>query len=150
MAVEKRQSVVDRLGQTLKTSAADGMRQAIQYGKDVATGKKLVEGLSKNDGAFQGWMAHGSTELANMLLHGHPAPVYARSLSPADTEGQPSVDLQQVADQQIAPQASEKSVGIHGPQQSHESSPFQSSLTKLCKACEASIDTPEVKRQISH
>ena len=38
------------------------------------------------DDSFVSWFAHGATELANMVLHGHPAPVYSRSTSPAHVE----------------------------------------------------------------
>lgn len=47
--------------------------------KDAAK-LKLVRG----DDSIRQWGAHGATELANMLLHGHPAPVYAGNQSPPD------------------------------------------------------------------
>ena len=77
---------------------------AKQYGKDVITGKKLWEGIKQNDGAVDGWVAHGATELANMLLHGHPAPVYARTLGPADQQAE--VEHQASVDVQLPPQMS--------------------------------------------
>lgn len=43
-------------------------------------------GLSKNDGRFQGWLAHGSTEIANVLVRGEAAPMYDHGLSPQHVE----------------------------------------------------------------
>lgn len=34
------------------------------------------------DDTFFNWLGHGSTELANMVLHGHAAPVYSHASSP--------------------------------------------------------------------
>ena len=39
---------------------------------------------SPYEGTVGQWMAHGATELANMALHGHAAPVYSHSLAPSD------------------------------------------------------------------
>lgn len=151
MANPQRRSVVERLTEKSKEMVNAGMEQALQYGKDVATGKKLMEGLSQNDGAFQGWLAHGSTELANMLLHGHPAPVYARSLSPADTEGQSSAEPQQETAQEVAAPSRQNETGVHGPQKDPASQhQFRSSVGQLCQECEATRDAPEMQRQMSH
>jgi len=81
-------SLGQRLASSVKEAMAQGLDNAKQYGKEVVTGQKLWEGISQNDGALDGWIAHGSTELANMLLHGHPAPVYARTLSPAEQQSE--------------------------------------------------------------
>lgn len=35
---------------------------------------------------LKNWFAHGATELANFLVHGHPAPMYAGNSSPAETQ----------------------------------------------------------------
>lgn len=40
----------------------------------------------RNDGTLTQWLAHGATELANFIVHGHPAPMYARSVSPPDVQ----------------------------------------------------------------
>ena len=50
--------------------------------RDIATLQTAKENFFKNDGTLQQWFAHGATEAANMLLHGHPAPVYAGNASP--------------------------------------------------------------------
>lgn len=39
-----------------------------------------------NDPSLQQWFGHGVNEVANMVLHGQPAPIYARSASPKDQE----------------------------------------------------------------
>lgn len=52
--------------------------------KDVATLKTFRENFFKNDGSISQWFAHGATEAANMVLHGHAAPVYAGNVSPPD------------------------------------------------------------------
>ncbi|GAB5407266.1 MAG: hypothetical protein Aurels2KO_54970 [Aureliella sp.] len=39
---------------------------------------KMLQAAHEIHGALE----HGNTELANMLLHGHPAPVYANAMSP--------------------------------------------------------------------
>ncbi len=79
--------------------------RAKEYVKDVVTFQKAKENFFKNDGVLSHWFAHGATELANMTLHGHPAPVYAGSVSPPDQVGSllfpgkemavaPSVDIE--------------------------------------------------------
>ena len=40
-------------------------------------------GLSNHQGAVN-IFAHGATELANILVHGHPAPMYAHNAAPPD------------------------------------------------------------------
>jgi len=35
---------------------------------------------------LKNWMAHGATELANVLVHGHPAPMYASTASPPEQQ----------------------------------------------------------------
>lgn len=58
--------------------------------KDVATLKTLRENFFKNDGSITQWFAHGATEAANMILHGHAAPVYAGNVSPPDQLSDPT------------------------------------------------------------
>ena len=41
------------------------------------------------DDTFFQWMAHGSTEVANMLLHGHAAPVYSHYRAPDQSDPEP-------------------------------------------------------------
>ena len=82
-------SVIQKTGGAIWDALKQGLENSKEYGKEVITGKKLWEGLKENDGVIDGMLAHGATELANMLLHGHPAPVYARSLAPS--EQQPEV-----------------------------------------------------------
>ena len=64
--------------------------------KDIVTLKTAKENFFKNDGSLQQWMAHGSTEVANMVLHGHPAPVYAGNVSPPDqiSSSEPAVQAE--------------------------------------------------------
>ena len=52
--------------------------------KDVVTLKTAKENFFQNDGFIEHWFAHGATELANMNLHGQPAPLYAGHSSPSD------------------------------------------------------------------
>ena len=52
--------------------------------KDVVTLKTAQENFFQNDGSLTQFFAHGATEAANMVLHGHPAPVYAGYVSPPD------------------------------------------------------------------
>lgn len=52
-----------------------------------AVGDKIRGAFSKDKmlqaaHEIHGALEHGNTELANMLLHGHPAPVYANAMSP--------------------------------------------------------------------
>ncbi|MCA9194635.1 MAG: hypothetical protein KDB03_22845 [Planctomycetales bacterium] len=127
MQNENRRPLAEQLDQTLKDRAKEGVRQIVDYGKDVIQGKKLVEGLGQQDGALQGWLAHGSTELVNMMLAGHPAPVYARSFSPADTEGQtPDVPQHSIADG-----LPDNQVSVHGEHILDDSKAFRSSLADL-------------------
>lgn len=84
--IAPRQSPLERLTAGLKSMAKSGM----EYGKEVVTGKKLVEGLKQNDGAVDGWLSHGANELATVLLTGNPAPVYTRSLAPTDQDQPPA------------------------------------------------------------
>lgn len=61
---------------------ADAAVGAANYVKDVVTLKKFGENFFKDSKAFDDWFAHGSSEAANMVLHGQPAPIYSRSTSP--------------------------------------------------------------------
>ena len=62
-------------------------KSLVNKAKDVVTLKTAQENFFKNDGSLQQWFAHGATEAANMVLHGHPAPVYAGNVSPPDIMG---------------------------------------------------------------
>ncbi|MEZ6098154.1 MAG: hypothetical protein R3E01_04210 [Pirellulaceae bacterium] len=94
---------------------SDGMGQfgnhVMQYAKEVATGQKLIQGLSQKDGALDGWLSHGANELATVLLTGHPAPVYTRSLSPADQDQ--STDLGAEPPQEPLLQQPASDIGSH-------------------------------------
>lgn len=98
----KDRSLIQRMTASVMESVAQGLENSKQYGKDVITGKKAWEGLKENDGALDGWIAHGSTELANMLLHGHPAPVYARTLSPAHQQAEVAQGQESQPEQQAS------------------------------------------------
>lgn len=53
MQNENRRPLAEQLDQTLKDRAKEGVRQIVDYGKDVIQGKKLVEGLGQQDGALK-------------------------------------------------------------------------------------------------
>ena len=76
--------------------------------KDVITLKTAKENFFKNDGSLQQWLAHGATEAANMVLHGHPAPVYAGNVSPPNqvSTSEPTAQVEsQVPEQEtVSPQ----------------------------------------------
>jgi hypothetical protein len=86
----------------LKAALGQVANATMQYGKDVATGKKLMEGLKQHDGAIDGLISHGANELATVLLTGNPAPVYARSLSPQDQDT--SHEIEPMAEGEVAAQ----------------------------------------------
>ena len=85
---EPRTPVMDRLLSLMGHAS----KQVMQYGKDVVTGKKLIEGLKQNDGVIDGLISHGANELGTVLLTGQPAPVYTRSMSPQDQDQQLEID----------------------------------------------------------
>ena len=95
-------SLIQKMTSSVMDSMARGAENAKQYGKEVVTGQKLWEGITQNDGALDGWIAHGATELGNMLLHGHPAPVYARTLSPAHQQTEVETSQDEVQPEQQA------------------------------------------------
>ena len=76
-------------------------KSIVNKAKDVATLKTFRENFFKDDGSLQQWFAHGATEAANMVLHGHPAPVYAGNVSPPNLGSnevqQTDMDQQQAA-----------------------------------------------------
>lgn len=71
-----------------------------QYVKDVFTGKAFSQNFFNDGRQFDEWFAHGANEAANYLLHGQPAQVYNRSLSPMQQSTVMEVD--------------QPEVGIHG------------------------------------
>lgn len=109
MPAQPRTSVIDRL----KATARQGMNNTVQYAKDVATGKKLWEGLKQNDGAVDGWIAHGANELATVFLTGHPAPVYTRSMSPPDQDEPPAMGAVESGPDHDAPSGGAAEIRSH-------------------------------------
>ncbi len=82
-----------------------------------AFSKAILAGLSvPYEGTFGKWLQHGATELANMALHGHAAPVYSHSMSPSETP-QPEQSMVQ-AEQVVAPETKEPSKGHSAAQES--------------------------------
>lgn len=51
-------------------------------GKIVEIAKAINNSKGMHD--VVGWTAHGATEAANLLVHGHAAPMYAHGTSPPD------------------------------------------------------------------
>lgn len=43
-------------------------------------------------GTIGNYLSHGATELANIVVHGHAAPMYSHAASPASPGDQPGVD----------------------------------------------------------
>ena len=135
--------------QRLKESAQRGIDNTVQYAADVATGKKLWEGITTNDGAVDGWIAHGANELTTVFLTGNAAPVYSRSLSPMDTSSPdiapeqadqaPAQDqaasvqpINEIRTHQQAKAANNQSVTVtDSPAEEMNETMFQSSLGKL-------------------
>lgn len=52
------------------------LRAAVQTLRNIAN--------SKGGQDLEGWLKHGGTELANVMVHGHPAPMYGHHASPPD------------------------------------------------------------------
>lgn len=81
--------------------------------KDVLTLQTFKDNFFKYDASLEQWFAHGATEAANMVLHGHAAPVYAGNVSPPDLMStmisQDGPELQQL--QPVVPEQ-EQSMGI--------------------------------------
>ncbi len=76
--------------------------------KDVATLKTFKENFFKNDGSISQWFAHGATEAANMVIHGHAAPMYAGNVSPPDAMSNEIQDTAMVQQQESAPEQDQK------------------------------------------
>lgn len=64
-------------------SAVDKLKQFAN--EKVFTKEKFMQGANE----FHAILEQGSSELANMLLHGHPAPIYNHSMSPAESSPEP-------------------------------------------------------------
>ena len=84
-----------------------------------------------NDPSLQQWFGHGVNEVANMVLHGHPAPIYARSASPKD---------QEIVPQQVQ-QEEEVTVTSHGPAESAPSVNVEAPAAQP----EASVEAPTME-----
>ena len=95
--------------ESCKENEKSAVKQAIDKTMDFPPVKMATKALKAvGDETFFNWLAHGSTELANMVLHGHAAPVYSHGFSPAqDTplEQQPAQPAGNdvVQDQAISP-----------------------------------------------
>ena len=78
------------------------LRQAMTAVSNSLPGKAAkfaigIVGKALTSDTFFNWLGHGATELANMVLHGHAAPVYSRAGTPdVSVYGPPETD-QQVA-----------------------------------------------------
>lgn len=83
-----------------------------------------------NDPSLQQWFGHGVNEVANMVLHGQPAPIYARSASPKDQEIVPQVQ-----------QEEEITVTSHGPAESAPSINVEAPTVQP----EASVEAPTIE-----
>lgn len=97
-----------------------------QYIKDVVTLKKFGENFLKGGEAFDNWFAHGANEAANMVLHGQPAPIYSRSVSP-------DMSQESVVEASLVEPAQEASMSVE---------PVQSE-SALDKAIEMAQNAPE-------
>ncbi|MCA9211921.1 MAG: hypothetical protein KDB27_02555 [Planctomycetales bacterium] len=77
-------------------------KAAGQYMKDVVTGKKLMQGLNDGGKFFDGWIAHGASELYNVMWKGEVAPMYSHSRAPpinGQEIGPPNVEQPDVANE---------------------------------------------------
>ena len=110
-----------------------------EQAKDIATLKTAKENFFKDDGNLMNLFQHGSLELANMLLHGHPAPVYGGYASPADQFGLTTreVDGKQNHEQASATQA------IEMPTQSSDVSFVDQTMHELHQ--QAEMQEPELE-----
>ncbi len=81
-----------------------------------AAGKAWDAMKAPFDDTFFQWLSHGSTELANMLLHGHPAPVYSHYKAPDQPDPEPMAMNAAKEDAQAQP--SEKASTPVGPAKS--------------------------------
>lgn len=68
----------------IRSFTSETYNNVVNKVKDVVTLKTFSENFFKDDGTIQHWFSHGTTEAANMVLHGQPAPVYAGHASPPD------------------------------------------------------------------
>lgn len=84
-----------------------------------------------NDPSLQQWFGHGVNEVANMVLHGQPAPIYARTASPKD---------QAIAPPQLQ-QEEEVTVTSHGPAEPAQSVSVEASAPQQ----EASVEAPAIE-----
>ena len=71
--------------QRIQETAKDALSSLGQYAKDVVTLQVAKENFFKDDGNLWQVTEHGATELANVVLHGHVAPLYAGYSSPDQT-----------------------------------------------------------------
>ena len=91
---ERNANIVENVIQAFSTAIV----ATAQYGKEVVTGEQFKDNFFKDTGVFDQWVAHGFTEVANVWLHGHAAPMYTSMQSPdvqtpfKSPEVQPSID----------------------------------------------------------
>ena len=53
-----------------------------QYAMDVISGQQFKNNFFKDSGAFDKWLAHGASEIANVVVKGEAAPIYTHMASP--------------------------------------------------------------------
>jgi hypothetical protein len=61
------------------------MKEVLQAGVKAVEALRAVAN-SKGGQDLSGFMAHGATELANVMIHGHPAPMYAHNAAPPEQQ----------------------------------------------------------------
>jgi hypothetical protein len=62
--------------------------------KIVGKAIQILKDINNSKGAqdLSGWIAHGATELANVNMHGHAAPMYTQAGSPPDQQEETEFD----------------------------------------------------------
>ena len=75
-----------------------------QYSQSVVSGQQFKDNFFKDTGTFDQWFAHGAAEVANVIIHGHAAPMYTHVASP-DTSIAPaqSIDVSAASPPDISP-----------------------------------------------
>lgn len=103
-------------------------------------------GTLLNDPNLQQWFGHGANEMANMLLHSHPAPIYARAASPSE-QSEPQVyqpeEVEMTAHGPAEPAA--PTVEAPQPEQSVEAPAFEPLESVLEQTMQEVEQTPELR-----
>ena len=109
--------------------------------------KSAVGNFFTNDGTLTSHFAHGANEMANALVKGELAPLYARSLSPASAH-QPHQAMVDEAQLPSVPQQ-EPAVTSHGPDMDAHDQKMEAGFQQITDRLNSMTPAPEKQKEMT-